>query len=216
MKNRTILLTQLIAVVIFSCGQVQQEETETTRAHPIKDTVMKIRVEDTISDATLATKNSTIKQLSFAQLLQYMPGDLDGYNLEDPINGEDGSIGKSGSRYFSFASKTFSKKNQRVRVEIIDYTADTVQYHGLLNMYGFNTDIDNNIQRTKKINLNIPGTKAIAAEYKMEKTSQVIIGAAGRVLIVITGIQVQDIGLLQKVARKIDFKNLIKEVTAIA
>ena len=204
------LLVAAISILAASCSDNTPETTETKQK---PDTITKIRKEDTLSDATIASINSSIKQFSFTTLLEFMPQEIEGYTLsEEPINGEDGGIGKSGARYFSFASKTFVKKNEKIMVEIIDYSTDTTKLLGLLNMYGFNTDIDNNIMKSEKVTLKSPSTKAVSNRFKMEKTAKRIVGVSDKVLIVITGMQNDNIEQLRKVADKIDISKMVNDI----
>lgn len=204
------LLVAALSILTVSCTD---NTTDTTKTKQKPNASPKIRKEDTLSDATIASINSSIQQFSFTSLLEFMPQEIEGYTLsEEPINGEDGGIGKSGARYFSFASKTFVKKKEKIMVEIIDYSTDTTKLLGLLNMYGFNSAVDNNIMKSEKITLESPSTKAVSNQFKMEKTAKLIVGVSDKVLIVITGMENNNIEQLKKVADKIDIRKMVNDI----
>jgi hypothetical protein len=206
----SIAIVLAIATAITSCGN----ETPEPEAQIIPDTptILPQRYEDTVTQTTMIQRNRTLRQLSFTELIQFLPQDLEGYKMKDTINGEDGSIGKSGNRYYSYASKTFGRKEKRVRVEIVDYSEDSSQFRGMLHMYGFDTSgIDNNVVTTKRINLGIAGTRAVVNQYKQDTASSLIIGAGDRILVIITGIQTKDIDLLKRAAGKINFQKMIRK-----
>jgi len=104
------------------------------------------------------------------------------------------------------------KKDEKIKVEIIDYSTDTTQLLGLLNMYGYYTDVDNNVMKSKKVNLKAPSTKAVSNQYKNEKTSKLIVGVSDKVLIVITGIENNNIEQLKGIADKIDIKKMVNDI----
>src|SRR5687767_6769155 len=114
MRTIRIILPALVcSVLIVSCGDNTAEKVITEQK---QDTMTIIRKEDTISEASIASINNSIKQFSFTSLLEFLPQDIEGYTLsEEPINGEDGGIGKTGTRYFSFASKTFVKNEEKIK-----------------------------------------------------------------------------------------------------
>lgn len=209
LKNNYLLIAAFSSLII-SCGDNNSKQVTAVLK---QDTAIKIRKEDTVSESSIEVINSSIKQFSFTSLLEFIPQDIEGYTLsEDPINGEDGGVGKTGTRYFSFASKTFVKKDEKIKVEIIDYSSDTTQLLGLLNMYGYNTNVDNNVMKSKKVALKVPSTKAVSNQFKNEKTSKLIVGVSDKVLIVITGMQNDDIELLKRVADKIDIRKMVNDI----
>ncbi len=143
-----------------------------------------------------------------------MPQNIEGYTLsEEPINGGRRIYyAKVVTGIFLLPAKPLMKKDEKIKVEIIDYSSDSTQLLGLLNMYGYNTDVDNNVMKSKKVVLKAPSTKAVSNQYKNEKTSKLIVGVSDKVLIVITGIQNDNIEQLKKVADKIDIRKMVNEI----
>lgn len=205
MTNRIIFTFGLIVILsgMSSCSNSDNAVTKT-------DEISQPGTIDVNTKAT-ATGSKSVKEMTFDRLSEYIPHELFDFKAKDAVNGENGGIGKSEARYFSFASQVYYKPGQSIRLEIVDYLMDTNQYNGLLNMFGFNSDIDNNVVKTKRIQLGIPGTKAITSEYKLENAAKLIIGAGDRFLITISSIDARDLALLQKVVGEIEIEKLIKE-----
>jgi hypothetical protein len=160
---------------------------------------------------TVAPAPKAVREMTFDRLNKYIPLEVLGFKAKEAVNGESGGLGKSEARYFSFASQVYHKNDQSIRIEIVDYFMDANQYKGLLNMYGFNSDIDDNVLQTSRINLGVPGTKAITSVYKIDNAARLIIGAGERFLVIITSVHTRDLGLLRKVAGELELEKLMKE-----
>jgi hypothetical protein len=147
----------------------------------------------------------TIKtaELNWTQLAAWLP-DIKGYQAMEST-GENSHTGTSGSRYYAFARRQYKRNDKELTIEIIDYNEDQKTYKGLLNMYGFNTAVQNAQIQTRAVETGNPHVKALETVYTDSKDIRLTLAVADRFMIHISEPGGYDARLPEQVIQSIPF-----------
>jgi hypothetical protein len=129
----------------------------------------------------VAEAPKTTKAMNWPELAAWLP-DIKGYQPGEST-GENTHTGTSGSRYYAFARRQYKRDDKELVVEIIDYNDDPKTLNGLLNMYGFNTPVQNEQIQTRLLETGVPKIKALETKYSANKDIRLTLAVSNRFLI---------------------------------
>jgi hypothetical protein len=161
----------------------------------------------------VAAKKDTLKKafssMTVEELKNYLPSVKD-FEKKEAASGETAHIGKSRNKYFSYARQLYTKNNTEYYLEITDYKDDASTLDGLLHMYGFDTVINNNVQRTERENIQGENIKSLSTIYKNQPEAKLIVAVNHRFLISCGSIGDTSLAPLKKLAASIKLDKLAK------
>ncbi|MBI5323766.1 MAG: hypothetical protein HZB41_00520 [Ignavibacteriae bacterium] len=212
MKRFPLLLTIILAFILYSCGEKANEMKEAFKSmEKIAEAGKNIEQESKLAESRRqerVSRGDTIA-MPYQELQKLLPASLSGYTAQEPegtsFNMPPMSYSQAKREYTAQAS---DGSQSYVRIELLDYNQAHDMYIGLTALWqmGFASETKDKIERTFSTGYdNVAGFESF---YKNDKRAQVSYGIAWRFFLTIEANNQSSSDFVKSVANSIDIKKL--------
>ena len=207
-KNVIVLFFVLL---LISCGgdeKVQELSNAMKAVQNADETAEKMNESNDLIQKRMDERKQKGDTLAmhYKKLQEYLPASISGYTAEAPT-GE--SINMPGASY-SNAHIRFTKGNDEVTVNIIDYNQAFAMYQGVIALWSMGMSVDNDRETAKGYNPNLELSGGWEKYDKQNKAAELLLGIGSRFFIEIKASNQTNTDFVKSVANSMKLAEMSK------